>query len=631
MKIKLLSKLALATLLTTSVFAGERGNGGDAVVCFTPDGIQKGLKEQVREVIKAQDGRDPLTQEVLDNIIKPVRLLDIYEMNESSIELINPVGKDSNAIIDDRWEALSQKVNLRGVLSSTIDKVIFRSRLNGVHEVYDDGRKANLPNHCMLVQLAYMSSLGELFQVEYDQRLYNMLPEIDKAALRFHEWVYTYSGHRDSRQTRAIVGKIFENNLQDTQSKILGSYFRNLLAGAVVTNNTSRALLHKTSLNLFGTEVPAWEDREGTVTSTEKSLISHPFLNDIEISTFSKKDNTLKAKSTNSIKIQNYTISPLLQNYELIIKSGEDRIIIESVELTTNFEENNYKYYGDIQIKDQKIELLGGSKMVRSRYADSGYIKIYNGEVKAHLLNSNIQCENPQLYPSGRIKSCYEIWQDWEVKELNDIKLFFLYYASKDKERPWDSNEFIEYNSALQFHENGTIKSYITAEDIQFDSFTCRAKGRIDYNSDGEVTYCFIKEGPLSWDNFYTRALNDSQNHYYRGASILANGIISNINASFFIYKDLDCESDRRLVMFDTGVPQNTCYFKNENTEVEIDNIEIKQYAIFHANGNLKESISAKTQRIKDQRVRKNRSFKLDEQGNVTWIRYEGEIEFEKI
>ena len=561
-------------------------------------------------MIKAQDGRDPLTQEVLDNIIKPVRLLDIYEMNESRVELINPVDKKSEDIINDRWEVLSNKVSLKGLLTLTIDKVIFRARLNGVHEVYDDGRKANLPNNCMLLQLASMGQLGDLFQVDYDNRLYNMLPELDKAALRFHEWIYTYARHSDSRQTRAIVGKIFEADLINEQPKTLRDYLRSLFARPDF--NTASNLYYLTNFNILGTDTPVWKNGSH-LSSVHDIQINHSDLGEFTIQSAEKRNKNgeqqTEAFSSSILSIGSFTISPNDEHFKIIIKDHKpNRIYINDAIVTSNFTKNNYRYTGNLEVRDGQLIFLRASRNIK-------------------LFNSNITCSSVEFYDDRQIKSCFESQlrrREYFIERyFEDIKLVF-----KDgQERAWGPVGR-EHNGKLVFHENGQIKSYINQDEIEFENFKCQKNSRVGFDKNGKLTYCYIPEGRLSWEGFsaHVKYIDD----HYRGATILPSGYPARLEVSEYTYNGLRCQgkNDYYLHIYETGVPQGICKFPNENVS-EVDGIGIKQYISYYPSGDIKSTMSAKRQKINGKRLKKNDHFELNETGDVVKIIRNSKIIFD--
>ena len=207
--------------LNANGFAGEKGNGGDVVVCFGSRDIK--ITEKVKADLK--NGIYPYTPEII-TFIESVRLLDFYEYGNEA-ELVNGPG-DFKAILNERFDTIHRLSFSYGLeLKRRYEKLQFDS-YRSLPQVYDEKILPNLPENCLIAQVAIQNSAS--WVVLIDSVLFNMMDETNKAGLILHESLYSLAiqfNQTDSYFTRRVNNKVFNQNFgENTAAQIFDLFSR---------------------------------------------------------------------------------------------------------------------------------------------------------------------------------------------------------------------------------------------------------------------------------------------------------------------------------------------------------------------------------------------------------------------
>ncbi len=196
----------------TGLAGGDKGNGGDAVVCFSDSTVQ----EQVRlELFRNQAGgtnSNPFAKPETMRVVSSVELLDLYEY-----KLPNgfPPKRREVMKVDGTFQetvpAIFSRLEKKSAFATTLRDVYKTIPLNhwhaspGVVEINDSSQAFLLPSECLLIQVAARIS----DQVYYDEHLWNKMDELNHTALVLHELIYKIAvdhGDNNSQKARQIVG-----------------------------------------------------------------------------------------------------------------------------------------------------------------------------------------------------------------------------------------------------------------------------------------------------------------------------------------------------------------------------------------------------------------------------------------
>ena len=225
---KLIISLILA-LLAISANASTGEGGGDALVCFTGTQYKAQVEAKLRKNKKIKSAEDPLAG--VQDKIKSVELLDLFYLRKDiTSEVIKAGGKSYQQIINERLNILNRETNFSIALQT--DSRFIGSN-HGVLELDDSNHVTIFPSNCLLVQLAYRKDLSKYkYAVYYEERLFSMLSEIDKAALFFHEWTFAKDDmFADSSAAREFVQLIFSKKLEALSGSKIAWFFESLDIG----------------------------------------------------------------------------------------------------------------------------------------------------------------------------------------------------------------------------------------------------------------------------------------------------------------------------------------------------------------------------------------------------------------
>lgn len=222
--------MATVLLVQTASAGIDKGNGGDAWVCFANATSKNLVQLNINYNVGKELPLDPLSQLDVKKDIVSVELLDLYEAeNIFGRQLLKFTGKTEKEIISERMNALKQKTSYPYQLAEIADSMKWIPVKNGVLAVDDEnlGYISDETN-CLPMQIANRVHMGGArTQVKYDTRLFNLMSERDKAALRIHEWSYSIAyliGLRSSSQVRDFVGLLFSDDLSKMDSADLLTY-----------------------------------------------------------------------------------------------------------------------------------------------------------------------------------------------------------------------------------------------------------------------------------------------------------------------------------------------------------------------------------------------------------------------
>lgn len=219
---------------------GSESHGGKGIVCFS----DLAIKEKVRTTLIANRTSthpvDPFTPEVLDSIVKPVRLLE-FVIQEESVKilggtespLITSTSQDFKEVFEERYNKLNSDTDknrqaLAALLRQSREALPLETAWtnDGLPEI-DDARYYGIPQDpsCLVIQLAYQ----DRFRVYYDLRLLRKMPVLDQAGLVTHEWVYRWAisvGQNDSMATREITGFLYRKDFETLSDEEIGKKLR---------------------------------------------------------------------------------------------------------------------------------------------------------------------------------------------------------------------------------------------------------------------------------------------------------------------------------------------------------------------------------------------------------------------
>jgi hypothetical protein len=194
----------------------ETGNGGDVRVCFNSKATKESVERILKKNIKEGMREDPFSETVLSDI-RSVELLDLYILSRKMGGRIAALQGNEEQIINDRlglFESKSQFVHEILDAKRQIDSGGWYSAESGVLEIDDSGEPINYSDKCILIQLAYQDRISRtITRVFYDERILRLMPELHRAAFKFHEWIYHIAvdrGYSDSRSVQDVVGMIFD-------------------------------------------------------------------------------------------------------------------------------------------------------------------------------------------------------------------------------------------------------------------------------------------------------------------------------------------------------------------------------------------------------------------------------------
>lgn len=241
-----------AALISSAFASGDKGNGGDAVVCFLETKFRETVEQRIKYNKENPDlAKDPFRGGLI-NTVTTVDLLDMYQLRKdvqkSEVKSDGPYKE----IIKEKLDLLAQKTSFANIIEEVKKDMLFSEASFGVMELNDSKHVIYFEENCLLVQLAHQKKIGSLSKVYYEKRLFDKLSENDKAALYFHEWIYSYAvsskGHTDSLATRELVAYIFSNLMIEEDGKEFNSFLGQLNLGNYNLSSNQK-------IDVFGTEV----------------------------------------------------------------------------------------------------------------------------------------------------------------------------------------------------------------------------------------------------------------------------------------------------------------------------------------------------------------------------------------
>jgi hypothetical protein len=202
------------------LFGNEKGNGGDAVVCFKSYDSLWFVKTALERPGGPHESpfADPQTREEVSS----VQIFDLYEHTlpsgfPVSVRSLTPISPDIPAEIDrlltrlERFSSLGSK--MRQVLS---DMPLEGWRAaSGVVSIDDSNHSHILPSLCLLVQAAVRNENI----ISYDTSLMEMMDDTNRVALVLHELAYKVAVDEeldDSNRARAAVGLMMDVDQLET-------------------------------------------------------------------------------------------------------------------------------------------------------------------------------------------------------------------------------------------------------------------------------------------------------------------------------------------------------------------------------------------------------------------------------
>lgn len=199
--------------------AGDKGNGGTAVVCFN----SKRSYERVAAILRANEGlpstqqSDPLQDDVA-NIVPPVRLYDLAEHErKEGAELIAPESNQWKDIVKERMKQIGSKISFSSNLEDAKEIIKKGGEYydeNGVVALNDVANATAPQPNCALMQVAFQRRISkEVIEIHYDRRLLKNMPPIDRAALDFHERVVAIVVGMNSAQHKTLNGPVVAQTL----------------------------------------------------------------------------------------------------------------------------------------------------------------------------------------------------------------------------------------------------------------------------------------------------------------------------------------------------------------------------------------------------------------------------------
>lgn len=198
--------MALVVCFSSYAKVGDKGNGGDVIVCFKGDNkIQ--LTNKIRKMLKKHI--NPFDDKRILNMIDNVKLLDFWEYDldfkyeESSEDIYTDITNKIKKVSPNYYKKIL-KIE---------DQLRFQS-YRSLPELRDEGIYPRIPSHCLIVQIAIQQNNDVVL---YDSTFFEMLSEVDKAGLYLHEYLYNIAkkiGHEQSHYVRALNKFLFEKKYE---------------------------------------------------------------------------------------------------------------------------------------------------------------------------------------------------------------------------------------------------------------------------------------------------------------------------------------------------------------------------------------------------------------------------------
>jgi hypothetical protein len=200
------------------LMGGTKGNGGDAVVCFsgtlTRDQVQEQLQRNRHERVKINPFKNP---EVM-KYVSSIEILDLFQYRlpsgfpptERKLIAVNGTFDQELSKVVNRLKTIS---GLGAKLESTLAEIPVQSwrQAEAVVEIDDSAEVFFLPPECLLVQAA----VRQESQIFYDAYLWNRMDELNRLGLVVHELIYKIGADRSqstSEKARQIVGLVMSEN-----------------------------------------------------------------------------------------------------------------------------------------------------------------------------------------------------------------------------------------------------------------------------------------------------------------------------------------------------------------------------------------------------------------------------------
>jgi hypothetical protein len=230
---KFLMTTFFVVFYVSQAFAGDKGNGGDAVVCFNNQNAYQKAKQVMIENYALSQNNDPL-ETITDVEIENVQLLDLFESESELYKLQSIELHKAYAEIEYRNAEVSSLISELPSFYNVRVKSVAKSF---IEEIYDSKPTKKLPNNCLLMQLGavyYEEGFGDDLSsiiVEFNERLLNRLNVTHRVAWEIHELIMAHAMNNymseeigntkpinsiQSSKVRSLVRAVFLKN----QSKV---------------------------------------------------------------------------------------------------------------------------------------------------------------------------------------------------------------------------------------------------------------------------------------------------------------------------------------------------------------------------------------------------------------------------
>jgi hypothetical protein len=192
----------------------EKGNGGDAVVCFGDTQSRALFVTSFNDYLAGRDSRNPLDD---GRFRYSVQLLDLYEYTLPvglPAQSREPIKLEGDLM--ERFEKINARLALKSGLAEELAKnhqmIPLKSwrAADGVVEINDSYEAVVLKPDCLLMQVAVRQ--GSV--VYYNRRLVEQMDTDNQFALYLHELVYKVASDfkiRNSIGARKVVGLLLSN------------------------------------------------------------------------------------------------------------------------------------------------------------------------------------------------------------------------------------------------------------------------------------------------------------------------------------------------------------------------------------------------------------------------------------
>lgn len=242
-----LKSLALAALFATpalpavALAQGSSTHGGDAVVCFRHKEVADRVLQRLQTMRQTRQNVDPLRADGIADI-ETVRLYDFHSVREAQATgLLDPLkhliedqrgfagivadreqnAKDTNHVL---WQ---DYLKTGRELLPPPPHPSWNPALNGVAEIDDSADQVLLSEKCLRIQVANQVHVGTDVTVNFDTRLFKLMPPVDQAGLITHEWIYLAliraNQETNSLRTREINVMLYQRGFVPARAQVLAA------------------------------------------------------------------------------------------------------------------------------------------------------------------------------------------------------------------------------------------------------------------------------------------------------------------------------------------------------------------------------------------------------------------------